>query len=183
MQKREDNYQSRFATADDMVASALPHGTHYRTVPGVMDVSAFETLLKSLGWLLLGVAFALVLKLTVDISLETAIVLMLLPFFIYSFIKGVRSRPDAMAISDHKIWLFTDVLYNSKTKTWGFGELYEIAKDEIKRGWVFQRFTIKFKVPGKIKVKHQQNIFMRIAKYYHHNPVGIGEAKKLLYGR
>ncbi len=181
MEKKNDNYQSRFPSADDMVASAIPEGTRYHTAPGALDVSALKTILKGIAWLLVGVALAVALKLTIDMPLDTAIVLVLIPFVLYSFIKGIRARPDAMAISDNKVWLFTDVLYNSKTKTWGFDDLYEIAKKDLKRGWVFQRFTIKFKVPGKIKVKHQQNVFMRIAKYYQHNPITTTEAKKLLY--
>ena len=73
------------------------------------------------------------------------------------------------------------MLYNAKTKTWGYDELLEIALNEIKKAWTFQLFTVKFKVPGKLSIKHQQSLFMKVGKYYTHNPVNIGAAKKLLF--
>jgi hypothetical protein len=116
------------------------------------------------------------------IPLEAAVFLILLPFIIYALVKGFRSRPDAMAISNDKVWLFTEVLYNRSRKKFGYGALYEIPKSEIRKAWNFQLFTLKFKVPRQLTVKHRQGFFMRLNKYYKNNPIGLGEAKRKLFG-
>lgn len=182
MQKREDKYQSQFASADEMVASAIPAGTGYHTVPGHMQINAWLPMLKSLLLFLLFVALAVACKIFLGVEMDVAIGLVAVPFILYALIRGIRGRPDAMAISDDKVWLYTDVVYDRGKKTFSFDEVYEIPKGDIKRCWNFQFFTIKFKVPRQITVKHQQSFFMTLAKYYQHNPINIGAAKQLLFG-
>ena len=182
MHKREDKYSSEFATADEMVASAIPEGSMYHTVPGYMEINAWLPMLKNVLWIAVGGALALAAEIFFGIPLDVAFALVLIPFFVYAFIKGFRSRPDAIAISDDKVWLFSDVVYNRSKKKFGFDELYEIPKSDIKKCWNFQLFTLKFKVPKQITVKHRQGLFMRLDKYYERNTIGVGEAKKQLFG-
>lgn len=182
MHTHQDAYKTQFPSADAMVAAANPAGTAYHTVPGTLEINAIPTLIKGLLWFAVGIVLAVALRLTLDLNIEQAIGLLLLPFVIYALIKGARTRPDAMAISNDTVWLLTDVVYNKKSDTWGYDERYEIPRSDLQKSWVLQRYQVKFKVPKQLRVSLRQHIFMQLGKHYKHNPIGTTEAKKLLWG-